>query len=374
MRIGIDCHTVGSRVGGNESYILNLVRALARLDADNEYRLYVTRGIPEVAGLPEAANFTVVRLAPHTPVVRIPISFPIELLRHPVDVLHVQYIPPPVGDTPVANMVHDLSHFEFPQFFPRSEVWRQRLLLPRAIRRAARVLTVSEYCRKAILKRFEVSPERVVVTYPGVSEEFRPASEAAIRAVLAEHGVQEPYLLFVGNIQPRKNLRGLLDAFAELKVGGLPHRLVIVGRSAWAYEGVFRRVEELGLSGEVVFTSYVPSAHLPALYSGAAVLVFPSFFEGFGAPPVEAMSCGTPVVASSGPAFPEILGDAALLVNPADPGDIARGIRTVLQDRDVRDGLVARGYERAGRYRWEDTARRTLAVFEEVAVARTARA
>jgi len=372
VRIGIDCHTVGSRIGGNETYTVNLVQALARIDQENEYRLYVTKRAPEVDALAVGRNFTITRLVPHTPAIRIPVSFPLELWRHPVDVLHFQYIAPPWGRTPVVNMVHDLAHFEFPEFFPATEVWRQRILLPRAIRTAARVLTVSEYCRRAIIERFGVPDDRVVVTYSGVSEDFRRPSAESVAAVLREHGLTQPYLLYVGNIQPRKNLRGLLEAFARVKSAGLPHRLVVVGRAAWGYADVFTRATELGLDS-VVFTSYVPRAHLPALYSGAAALVYPSFFEGFGAPPVEAMACGTPVVASARPAFPEILGDAAILVDPADPGDIARGILTVLKDHGLRDTLVARGYERASHYRWERTARQTLAVFGEVVAKRTKR-
>ena len=367
MRIGIDCHTVGSRLGGNERYTAGLVHALARIDSRHDYRLYVTRSSPEVEALAAAPNFTLVRLTPHSPLVRIPMSLPLELWRHPVDVLHVQYIPPPFGRTPVVNLVHDLGHFHHASCFPRREVWRQRLLLPRAVRRAAKVLTVSRHCKHDIEQTFGVTPDRVAVTHPGVSEAFRRVTGPALDAVLGRYEIALPYVLYVGNIQPRKNLQGLLDAFVALKRGAqVPHRLVIVGRSAWRSADVFARVRELSLDRDVVFTSYVPDAALPALYSGAAALVEPSFFEGFGFPPLEAMACGTPVVASNCPAFPEILGDAALLVNPAEPADIARGILALLRDDTLRATLIARGYERAARYRWEETARRTLAVFEEV--------
>ncbi len=369
MKIGIDCHTVGSRVGGNESYVVHLVRALARLDARNEYRLYFTRGSPAAPELAVGggANFTPVRLMPHHPLIRIPVSLPIELARHPVDVLHVQYVPPPVGRTPVVNMVHDLAAIRFPELFPRSEVWRHRLLLPRAIRGAARVLTVSDTCRDDIVRTYGVPAAHVVVTPNGVSEQFRRVEGRERAAVLERYGFAPPYLLFVGNIQPRKNLPRLLEAFALLKERErLPHRLVIAGRAAWRSAAVFARARELGLEAAVTFTSYVPAADLPALYSGADAFVYPSLFEGFGLPPLEAMQCGTPVVVSARPAFPEILGDAALMVDPTQVADIARGILAVVRDAGLRRTLVARGLARAGRYRWEETARRTLAVFEEV--------
>jgi glycosyltransferase involved in cell wall biosynthesis len=367
VRIGIDCHTIGSGIGGNESYTFHLVQALAAVDARNDYRLYFTRWSPDLEALAPGANFTLVKLRPHTPYVRIPASLPLELWRHPVDVLHVQYIPPPFGRTPIVNMVHDLAVIHLPQFFPRGEVWRQRLLLPRAIRRAARVLTVSQHGKDDIVRTYGVAPADVVVTYNGVSDHFRRVAGAELRAVLQRYGVASPYILYVGNLQPRKNLRGLLDAFVLLKQAErLPHRLVIVGRNAWRSADVFARVRELGLDADVIFTSYVPSADLPALYSGAAALVYPSFFEGFGFPPLVAMQCGTPVVASNRPAFPEILGDAGLLVDPAQPADIARAMLAVIRDTRLREDLVSRGFARAGRYRWEETARRTLAVFAEV--------
>jgi glycosyltransferase involved in cell wall biosynthesis len=367
VKIGIDCHTIGSRIGGNESYTLNLVRALTRLDARNQYRLYVTHDAAELAGL-AAPHVTLVAIAPRHPVVRIAVSLPLELARHPVDVLHVQYIPPPFGRTPVVNMVHDLAHIHYPQFFARREVWRQKLLLPRAVRRAAKVLTVSRHCQEDIVRTFGIPADRVVVTHPGVNDAFHPIAREEVQATLTQYGIHSPYFLYVGNIQPRKNLTGLLDAFAIVKRRDrLPHRLVIVGKAAWLYSDVFARVRELDLARDVTFTGYVPTEHLPALYSGATALVFPSFFEGFGSPPVEAMRCGAPVIASNRPAFPEILGDAALLVNPAESAEIARAIAEIARDAELRETLIARGLERAARYRWEDTARRTLAVFEEVA-------
>jgi len=367
VRIGIDCHTVGSGVGGNETYVVHLVRALAAIDGRNEYRLYFTRPSPVISELAARPNFTAVRLAPHTPFVRIPVSLPVELKRHPVDVLHVQYISPPFERTPIVNMVHDLAVLHMPQLFPRLQVWRQRLLLPGSVRRAARVLTPSQFCKDEIVRTFAVPPARVVVTPEGVSDHFQRVENPARDRALARYGIAPPYLLFVGNIQPRKNLRGLLDAFALLKRRErIPHRLVVVGRKAWLYAGVFAQVRELDVESDVRFISYVPDSDLPALYSGADALVYPSLCEGFGLPPLEAMRCGTPALVSDRPAFPEVLGDAALMVDPTQPEDIATGILAVLHDPDLRRKLVARGGERARRYRWEDTARRTLAVFEDV--------
>src|SRR5260370_9369456 len=358
MRIGIDCHTIGSGIGGNENYTFHLVRALARVDPYNEYHLYVTRLTEATRSLVIASNFKLIKISPHTPLLRIPVSLPLELWRHPIDVLHVQYIPPPFGRTPIVNMVHDLSAIHLPQFFTRREVWRNRFLFPRAIRRSAKLLTVSRYCREEIVRTYGVDSAEVVVDYPGVSEHFRRIEGSKLEAVLRKYGVTVPYLLYVGNIQPRKNLRGLLEAFALLKRHeGITHKLVVVGRKAWLYSDVFARVRELALERELVFTSYVPYEDLPALYSGADALVYPSFFEGFGSPPLEAMLCETPVVVSDRPAFPEILGDSAMLVDPSAPADIARGMLAVIRDDALRQRLVARGVARAKSFRWEEAAR-----------------
>ena len=366
MIVGLDAHTIGSNLGGNESYAYNLFLALAAIDGRNEYRLYATNDSEKLQTLAAAPNFRLVPIRPHTPYLRIPFALPLELARRPVDVLHVQYVPPPFTRTPVVVMIHDLASLHYRAFFTRREHWRNRILLPWAARRAARVLTVSEHCRGDIVRTLGVPDAHVVVTYDGIGERFRPIAAEGADAVLARYGIGRPYLLCVGNIQPRKNLRGVLDAFVSLKrEHGLPHRLVLVGKKAWLYGGVFERVRALGLESDVTFTGYVADDDLPAIYSGAEVLVYPSFFEGFGLPPLEAMACGVPVVASREPAFPEVLGDAALLADPGDSADIARHVLAAVSDRALRERLIERGRARAGRYTWEDCARRTLAVFEE---------
>lgn len=370
MIIGLDAHTIGSNLGGNETYAYNLFLALASVDQRNEYRLYFTRDSEKLRTLAAAPNFSLVPIRPHTPYLRIPFALPLELARRPVDVLHVQYVPPPFTRTPLVVMIHDLAVLHSRAFFTRREHWRNRILLPWAARKAARVLTGSEWCREDIERTLGVPASKVVVTYHGIDARFRPVAAGTTGAVLARYGITRPYLLSVGNIQPRKNLRGVLDAFVTLKKEhGLPHRLVVVGKRAWLFGDVFERVRELGLESDVTFTGYVPDDDLPAIYSGAEVLVYPSFFEGFGLPPLEAMACGVPVVASREPSFPEILGDAALLADPADPSDIARLVLAALSDRVLRAGLIEKGIARASRYTWEKSARRTLAVFESVVAA-----
>lgn len=368
MRIGYDCHTIGSNLGGNETYAYNLIAALARIDPSNEYLLYHTRDSEKLRALADVPNFRLVRIRPHTPYIRIPFALPLELARRPVDVLHVQYIPPLFVRTPVVNMIHDLASLYYRRFFTRREHWRNRLLLPWAARRALRLLTVSAYCKEQIVRTFRVPESKVVVTYNGIGDQFQPAGREAISATLSRYGITRPYLLFIGNIQPRKNLQGVLDAFVALKrEHRVPHRLVVVGKKAWLFAEVFEKVRALALASEVTFTGYVPDADLPALYSGADVLVYPSFFEGFGLPPLEAMACGTPAVVSSEPAFPEVIHDAALMADPKDAFDIARNVLAAVTDRVLRSRLVEKGKLRAAKFTWDACARTTLGVLEEVA-------
>jgi glycosyltransferase involved in cell wall biosynthesis len=352
-------------MGGNETYAGQLVCALAEIDRENEYRLYVTNDSPQVRALVRAPNFTLAPIAPLPPWIRIPLLLPLELARHPVDVLHIQYIAPPCGRTPIVNTVHDLSHLHRPDFYPRAEVWRQRVLLRRSLARSSRVLASSQYTRADIMRTFALAPDHVIVTYLGVSDDFTPVGAQSYLPVLKRHGIRAPYLLVVGNVQPRKNLPAVLDAFAQLKrEDGLAMQLVIVGRLAWRHDEVLQKAAALGLGSEVLFTASVPAADLPALYSGAAALIHVSLFEGFGLPPLEAMRCGTPVVVSNGPPFDETLGDAAVRVDPTTPSDIARGIREVLVNGQHKRALVQRGLSCAARFTWAETAGRTLAAYE----------
>jgi glycosyltransferase involved in cell wall biosynthesis len=202
----------------------------------------------------------------------------------------------------------------------------------------------------------------------GVSARFAPVERPeAIAALRARYGLERPYLLHVGRLDPGKNLRTLLAALAELRDGGAPHDLVLAGPPGWKNEGFFRLLRELDLEGRVRLLGYVPDADLPALYTAADVFVFPSLYEGFGLPPLEAMACGTPVVASSRSAMPEVLGDAAVLVDPRDARALAGAVRRVLDDGPLRSGLRQAGLRRAEAYSWEAAARATVRVYGRAA-------
>ena len=370
LRIGIDVHTIGSFATGNEIYIYQLTRALMLLDKRNDYVLYVTNPDALTNRTDCPPNFNYRLLRPHMPFIRIPFSLPVDILRHPVDVLHVQYIGPPVCPCNLVVAIHDLASLHLPAYYPWRERLLNRFLIPLTARKAARILTISEYSKNDIVSTLRVPSDKVIVTYLGVDPEtFHPISKRQqIDNVLHCYGIGTPYILYVGNVEPRKNLHRLIEAFALLRrKGSINHRLVIVGQRARLSSKVLDAIGRVGLTEGVIFTGYVSIEHLPMLYSAADVFVYPSIFEGFGLPPLEAMACGTPVIVSSTSSLPEVVGDAGLKVNPIDVSAIADAIYKVVLDSDLRQEMSEKGLQQAQRFSWEETARGTLAVYEEVA-------
>lgn len=377
MHIAIDAHTVGTGLAGNETYITNLIEALAALDADHRYTLYVTtrqavdrfhRRWPHVA---------VRRTLPHSPLVRIPFTLAAELRLRPVDVLHVQYTAPPFAPCPVVATIHDLSFEQIPETFNARSRFQLRLTVRHTARRAAHVITSSEYSRRQITELYRLSPPRVSVTPLAAAAHFAPvADEAELRGVRARYRIEGDYLLAVGSIQPRKNLVRLMAAYAELcrsrGAGAMP-KLVLVGKRGWLDAGILRAAAESEASRNILFTGYVPEIDLPALYSGALAFVYPSFYEGFGLPPLEAMQCGAPVVVGNRTSLPEVVGDAGLCVDPFSEREIAEAVARVIDDPHLRAAMSAHGVERARRFTWRATALATLQIYEEVRQSAAAR-
>lgn len=371
MRIAIDAHSVGTGLGGNESYATNLIEALAEIDAVNQYTLYVTRREARERFKNRWPNFYVRATLPHTPLIRIPVTLSAELRRNPVDVLHVQYTCPPFVPCPVVVSIHDLSFEHLPQTFKRRSRTQLRLTVRRSARKAAQVIALSEYGRSDIINTYEVSPEKVSVIPLAAPDHFAPVEdEKELERVRQTYGLAKDYILCVGAIQPRKNLSRLIAAYSRLRrarpESKLP-QLVLVGKFAWLYAETLRTIKELELSNSVILTGYVPQADLPALYSGALCFVYPSYFEGFGLPPLEAMKCGAPVVVGNKTSLPEIVGDAGVLVDPFDVDDIAAAIEKVVCDSNFRAQLRVKGLERSQLFDWRETARQTLAVYKKAA-------
>ena len=370
MHIAIDAHSVGTGLAGNETYAANLVEALAEVDRENSYTVYVTRPEAERRFAGRWPNVQVRKTLPHAPLVRVPFTLSAELRRRPVDLLHVQYTAPPFAPCPVVATIHDLSFEHLPETFKRRSWMQLRLTVRRTARRAAHVIAPSEFTRRDLVETYRLDPERVTAIPLAASPRFRPVEdEAEIGRVRSLYGIGGEYVLAVGSIQPRKNLARLVRAYALLRRergrSNLP-QLVLVGKRAWLYGETLRAIEEEGADGSVILTGYVSEADLPALYTGALCFAYPSYFEGFGLPPLEAMSCGAPVLAGARTSLPEVVGDAGLLADPFDEGALARALARLIDDDALRAELRARGLRRARSFDWRDTARMTLQVYRRV--------
>lgn len=370
MHIAIDAHSVGAGLGGNETYATNLIEALADIDSVNRYTLYVTKKEAVERFANRWPNVHLRLTLPHTPLVRIPLTLTVELRRRPVDILHVQYTSPPFTPCPVVNTIHDLSFEHLPETFKRRS-WRQmRLTIRRSAQSAAHILTDCDFARDDILKTYGIAPERVTAVPLAAAVRFSPVrDERELDRVRNKYGINGKYILTVGSIQPRKNIPRLIRAYSmlcrERNLEPLP-KLVVVGKRGWLYEDTLATAESSTVRDRIILTGYVDDKDLPALYSAASCFVYPSYFEGFGIPPLEAMRCGTPTITGDRTCFPEIIGDAGLMVDPFDEQAIKLGIVRVLTEQTLRDELIEKGLERANSYDWLKTARQTLDVYESV--------
>jgi glycosyltransferase involved in cell wall biosynthesis len=361
VRVLIDAHMLGQRETGNETYVRGLLSGLASLDGvevaaavDPGFRPD-TRDQPSTTWMPLATGSSWRRLSGGLG--RLARSWG-------ADVLHATYIVPYRVPCPVVVSVHDVSFKRYPQHFS----WRDRALfsslLPGSLRRAAGVLTLSSHARDE-LRRFYPglrAPIHVVPAAPGGS--FRPVSAAVADRALVRHGLRRPFLLAVGNVQPRKNLVRLVEAYGELQRSHPNVQLVIVGPGGFRSACVQRAIVDRGLSKSVRLLGYVPEEDLVALYNAAIALVYPSVYEGFGLPVVEAMACGRPVIASNTSSLPEVAGNAALLVDPFDVAALHAAMSRLLTDSHAAEELGARGLVQATRFSWRRTAAAAMSAYE----------
>ncbi|MBI3941603.1 MAG: glycosyltransferase family 4 protein [Chloroflexi bacterium] len=286
-----------------------------------------------------------------------------------IDLFHAtEHLLPPLGKIPTVFTFHDAIYALFPAYhLPLNRLFLG-LMMPRFLRRADAVIAVSESSKRDAVRLYRIAPDRIRVIYEGVDPLYRPVWDMAkLAEVCRKCALPSAFILFVGTIEPRKNLATLFEAYQQLRRAGYQQKLVVAGRQGWLHQSTFDRLKALGLEHEVIFAGYVASEDLPALYSLATVFAFPSLYEGFGLPPLEAMACGCPVLSSNTSSLPEVCGQAALLVPPTDVQALAQALARMLDDPGLRGDLRARGLAQAGRFTWERTARQTLEVYEYIA-------
>jgi glycosyltransferase involved in cell wall biosynthesis len=277
---------------------------------------------------------------------------------------------------PTVVTVHDVSFLERPEYFTKTRAMQLRITVARSVKRAARVLTVSEFARESIVRAYNLPPEKIVVTPDAASPSFRAVNRtAAAHKVRERFQLAKPFVLAVGDLQPRKNHIGLIHAFAKLihDQPQLPHDLVLAGKDTWFGGRVREAARESGLEGRIHFTGFVSDDDLLQLYNACECFAFPSFYEGFGIPVLEAMACGRAVICSNSSAIPEVADGAALLFDPSDSEQMVRALADVLMEHELRARMERLGLKRASYFSWRKTAEMTLKVYGEVAGERVPR-
>ncbi len=368
MKIGLSAEWIGTRAGGPEVYSSNLIHALSMIDHENQYSVYLSEKGPLKDYSGKGPNVIPRLMWGKSRWVVLPFSQPLEMMLHPVDLFHATSVAPPFCPAPFVLTVTELGFERHPEFFPRMMNLRLSKLSSWGARRAKRILSISEYTKNDLVEIYKIDPEKIIVTYCGVSERFRPLRDRSkIERVLEKYGIPSEYILYVGKLEARKNVARLLRAYHQLRQETrCPHKLVLVGNRSYLYSDIFETVDDLALQEDVWVLENIPRGELPAFYNGASLFVFPSLLEAFGLPPVEAMACGIPVVVSNTTSLPEIAGDAAFLVDPYSVPSIAEGMQEVLMDEKLRESLVEKGFRRANEFTWKKTAERTLEVYRTV--------
>jgi glycosyltransferase involved in cell wall biosynthesis len=372
MRFAVDAHAIGRHLTGNEVYVRSLLMAFGGLAPDVEFVAYISEDAAR-AHVPARME---TRVVARNPFIRLGWDLPMRARQDRPDVLHVQYTAPLFCPVPVVATVHDVSFLEHPEYFPRMRAWQLRRTVARTVRSAARILTGTEYARSSILKVYgDLDEDKVVVAPLAAAPEFRPISQSSAAAVVRERfGIRGPYVLSVGDIQPRKNHIGLIRAFASLvrACPQLKHELIIAGKDTWFTEHVREAARASGVDDRIRFCGFVSDPDLLQLYNACDLFVFPSYYEGFGLPVLEAMACGRAVVCANTTALPEVADGAAILFDPYVVDEIARAMKDVLLDAELRGRMERLGVQRAANFSWQKTASITLDVFREVAGAAAA--
>jgi len=280
-----------------------------------------------------------------------------------------EHLLPPLRGMPTVLTVHDLVFRRYPEHHKPLNRWFLKGAMPLFCRRAHHIIAVSHQTRRDLLQAYGLAPEKITVIHEAAGPAFRPRSDRAVAAARARYALPPRYVLYVGTIEPRKNLSRLLGAFERLRAADLADALVVVGRRGWLYDGFFADLARSSVKDAVLLPGFVPDDDLAAVYAGALALAFPSEFEGFGLPVVEAMACGAPVVCSNTSSLPEVAGDAALLVDPRDTEALAAALARIASDPALAAELRRRGAERAAGFSWQRAARETAAVYERVSAA-----
>jgi len=369
LKIGIITSPIDEGHPSYTVYTYNIIKNLNLLDKENEY--YLIHHTKMDLDIYKSNKEVIVPLPSFKPLQGLfwrYVLLPRKLKSQNLDLVHD---PRGIGifsfDMPFKKVItiHDLSSLLYPSINIRG-MWAHKLLGAKTIKNVNKVITISEFTKHEVMKYLKAPEGKIKVIYNGKGERFKLLNQKEIAEVKEKYNLTFRFILFVGVLQPRKNIPTLIKAYYKLRKDGGKYKLVIAGGKGWQYKEIFETIKRLNLQKDVIFTGHIPDDDLPKLYNAADLFVFPSVYEGFGIPPLEAMACGIPVITSNASSLPEVVGDAGIMIDPYDVNGLAKAMHEVLNNEELKEDMIKKGLERAKMFGWERCAKETLEVYEEV--------
>lgn len=376
MKIGFDLDSLTLRSGGIGRYGVNLINHIVKIllnETENEMFVFFHKSFDRsLLYKHKHLNFVEKYTRVKSNVLRKAIFLPFSIRDLKMDLFHgVDHVGIPFlyksKTCQYFVTIHDLITRIFPRTFPIKQRLIQNTLLPYILSKADKIIAVSRSTENDVKKFYPQHAEKVKVIYEGVESRFYPRSQREIEKVLEKYKIHFKYFFSLGTLEPRKNIVRLIEAFIQLKQeGDVGHKLVITGRKGWLYKEILERIQKSPFSQDIVFTDFVDDEDLPFLYSGAEMFLYPSLYEGFGLPVLEAMACGTPVITSNLSSLPEVMGEAGILIDPLKVEEIVLAMEKLSTDKELREELQKKGLERAKLFSWERAAKETLELYKEM--------